>query len=72
MTAAAEICAVTFRKWRDVIERTRDTRRCLERVRLLLEKGRMQTAFVVWRQSTRVRKELKRIWENSQRAQVSQ
>ncbi|XP_050973478.1 protein SFI1 homolog [Labeo rohita] len=64
--------AVTFRKWRDVIERTRDTRRCLERVRLLLEKGRMQTAFVVCRQSTRVRKELKRIWENSQRAQVSQ
>ncbi|KAK2899049.1 hypothetical protein Q8A67_010467 [Cirrhinus molitorella] len=63
--------AVTFRKWRDVTETMQDTRRCLERVRLLLDKGRMQTAFTIWRKSTRLRKELRRIWENSQRAQLS-
>ncbi|XP_058641309.1 uncharacterized protein LOC131546031 isoform X2 [Onychostoma macrolepis] len=63
--------AVTFRKWRDVSDRMQDTRRCLERVRLLQEKGRMQATFAIWLQSAGVRKELRRIRENSQRAQLS-
>ncbi len=48
------------------------TRGGLERLRLLQEMGRMQAAFVVCRQSAGVRKELRRIRENSQRAQLSQ
>ncbi|XP_042618819.1 protein SFI1 homolog isoform X2 [Cyprinus carpio] len=63
--------AATFRKWRDVSDRKQDTRRCLERVRLLQEKGRMQAAFAVWCQSAGVRKALRRIREKSQRAQLS-
>ncbi|XP_043103913.1 protein SFI1 homolog isoform X2 [Puntigrus tetrazona] len=70
-TLSRRMLAVTFRKWRDVSESTRDTRRCLERVHLLQEKGRLRAAFAVWRQSAGLRKELRRIGENSQRAQLS-
>ncbi|XP_051760309.1 uncharacterized protein LOC127518043 isoform X2 [Ctenopharyngodon idella] len=63
--------AVHFRKWRNVTGRMQETRRCLERMRPLQDKGRMQTTFTMWRQSARERKELRRVRENLQRAQLS-
>ncbi|XP_009302539.1 uncharacterized protein [Danio rerio] len=63
--------AETFRKWRHVAVRMQDTRRFLEKVRHLQDKGRMQTAFTMWCQSTRKREELRKLQESLLRAQLS-
>ncbi|XP_067269233.1 uncharacterized protein [Pseudorasbora parva] len=63
--------AVNFRKWREVTRWTQETRGCLERERHLQDKGRMQTRFTIWRQRAWARKELRRVRENLQRAQLS-
>ncbi|CAM4714274.1 unnamed protein product [Leuciscus chuanchicus] len=63
--------AVNFRKWRDVTRRMQETRICLERVCHLQDKSRIQTRFTIWLKSARQRKELRRVRENLQRAQLS-